>query len=129
MTEEKKHNFNCYLCKYSTSKSADWIKHQKTRKHLREGIPKTTICNICDFSTSSHWNLKLHILSHHSTKEERQNYRHYCEICDLVFFCSAYKNKHTSGKVHNNRVLCYKIQKELDEKQKQELNEKQTLNN
>jgi ABC-type antimicrobial peptide transport system ATPase subunit len=46
MTEDKKHNFYCYLCKYSTSKSADWLKHQKTRKHLRDGISKTTICNI-----------------------------------------------------------------------------------
>lgn len=115
MAEEKKYEFNCYLCKYGTSKCTDWIKHQKTKKHLRNGLPKTSTCNICEFSTSTHWNLKLHILAHHSTKEERQKYKHYCEICDLVFFCSTYKNKHIAGKIHKNRELCFKFQKELDE--------------
>ena len=120
MTEEKKEGFYCYLCQYTTKKNNDWLKHQLTKKHLRNGKPKTTTCSICDFSTSTHWNLKLHILSHHSTKEERQKYKYYCHTCDLVFFCSTYKNKHISGKIHKNRELCMQFQKELDDKQKLE---------
>lgn len=120
MTEEIKKGYYCYLCDYTTSKNSDWLKHQNTKRHLRNGKPKTTICSICDFSTSTHWNLKLHILSHHSTKEERQQYKYYCEVCDLVFFCSTYKNKHFTGKIHKNRELCMQFQKELDDKQKLE---------
>jgi len=83
------------------------------KKHLRNGKPKTTICSICNFSTSTHWNLKLHILSHHSTKEESRKYKYYCSVCDLVFFCNTYKNKHIAGKIHKNRELCDQFQKEL----------------
>jgi hypothetical protein len=119
MTDEK-NGYYCYLCDYRTTKNSDWIKHQTTKKHLRNGQPKTTICNICNFSTSTHWNLKLHILSHHSTKEERQKHKYYCEVCDLVFFCSTYMEKHQSGKIHKNKQLCSQYQKELDEKQKLE---------
>ena len=119
MTEEIKDEFYCYLCEYKTKKCSDWLKHQKTQKHLRNGKPKTTICSVCEFSTSTHWNLKLHVLSHHSTIEERRKYKHYCSVCDLVFFCSTYMNKHLNGKIHKNRELSQIIQKELDEKYKE----------
>ena len=120
MTEEVKEGYYCYLCEYTTKKNSDWLKHQNTKRHLRNGKPKTTTCSICDFSTSTHWNLKLHILSHHSTKEERQKYKYYCTVCDLVFFCNTYKNTHFAGKIHKNRELCLQFQKELDDKQKLE---------
>ena len=120
MSEEKKEGYYCYLCDYTTKKNADWLKHQNTQRHIRNGKPKTTSCSICNFVTSTHWNLKLHILSHHSSKEERQKYKYYCETCDLVFFCSTYMNKHIAGKIHKNRELCLKIQEELDNKQKLE---------
>ena len=120
MIEEVKEGYYCYLCEYTTKKNSDWLKHQNTKRHLRNGKPKTTTCSVCKFSTSTHWNLKLHILSHHSTKEERQKYKYYCEVCDLVFFCSTYKNKHISGKIHKNRELCMQFQKDLDDKQKLE---------
>lgn len=118
--EDEKEGYYCYLCKYKTIKNTDWLKHQNTKKHQRNGKAKTTICNICNFSTSTHWNLKLHILSHHSTKEEREKHKYYCGICDLVFFCSTYMNKHLTGKIHKNKELCIQFQKELDEKQKLE---------
>lgn len=118
--EEHTEGYYCYLCEYRTTKNSDWIKHQSTRKHLRNGKPKTTKCDKCDFTTSTHWNLKLHILSHHSTKEERQQHKYYCDTCDLIFFCSTYKNKHTNGKIHKNKILCIQIQKELNDKQQLE---------
>jgi hypothetical protein len=118
--EDEKEGYYCYLCDYRTTKNTDWLKHLNTKKHQRNGKGKSTICNICNFSTSTHWNLKLHILSHHSTKEEREKHKYYCGICDLVFFCSTYMNKHTTGKIHKNKELCIQFQKELDEKQKLE---------
>ena len=47
--------------------------------------------------------------------------KYYCELCDLVFFCSAYKQKHEEGKRHINLELCMKFQNELNLR---ELNEK-----
>ena len=114
MTEEKKENFHCHFCNYNTLNCTFWLKHLKTQKHLRNGKPKTSKCSICVYESSSHWNLKLHTLSQHSTIEERKNHKYYCEICDLVFFCSTYMNKHTNGKIHKNRELCIKFQKELN---------------
>jgi len=125
MSEDKKTDFYCYLCKYGTSKCTDWIKHQKTKRHLTNETPKTNTYSICNFTTSNHWNLKLHTFSQHNTIEERRNHKYYCEICDLVFFCSTYMEKHNAGKIHKTRELCFKFQKELDEKQK--LNDMQKL--
>jgi hypothetical protein len=86
-------------------------------KHLRNGKKKISICNICKYESVSHWNLKLHILSQHSTLDERKAHKYYCECCDLVFFCETYMNKHLNGKVHKNRELCEKYQNELNIKQ------------
>ena len=114
MTEIKKDEFYCHLCDYRTSICTNWLKHVKTQKHLRNGKPKSSKCSLCDYETSSHWNLKLHILSQHSTIEEREKQKYYCEICDLVFFCSSYMNKHISGKIHKNKELCLKFQNEIN---------------
>ena len=40
--EEHTEGYYCYLCEYRTTKNSDWIKHQLTKKHLRNGKPKTT---------------------------------------------------------------------------------------
>jgi hypothetical protein len=46
----------------------------------------------------------MHNLSSHTTKEERSKQKYYCDICDNVFFCSAYYNKHINGKRHKNML-------------------------
>jgi hypothetical protein len=46
----------------------------------------------------------MHNLSSHTTKEERSKQKYYCNICDNVFFCSAYYNKHINGKRHKNML-------------------------
>jgi hypothetical protein len=114
MDEVKKEAFYCHLCEYKSSNCTNWLKHVRTQKHLRNGKPKSSKCNLCDYETSSHWNLKLHMLSQHSNKEEREKQKYYCEICDLVFFCNSYKNKHLNGKIHKNRELCFKFQNEIN---------------
>jgi len=113
----KKKEFYCYLCEYKTSVNNDWIKHINSNKHNRDGKPKTTKCDKCNYDAFSHWNLKQHILTQHSTLEERKNSKYYCEVCDLVFFCSAYKNKHDEGKKHKRLELCMKYQDELNKRE------------
>ena len=61
----------------------------KTQKHLRNEKPKSSKCSMCNYEISSHWNLKLHILSQHSTIEERMTHKYYCKTCDFVFFYST----------------------------------------
>jgi len=115
MTEVKKKEFYYHLCNYRSSNCTNWLKHIDTKKHLRNGKPKSSKCNMCEYESSSHWNLKLHTLSQHSTIEERRNHKYYCDTCDLVFFCSTYMNKHINGKIHKNRELCLKFQKEIND--------------
>jgi hypothetical protein len=53
----------------------------------------------------THWNLKMHLLSIHSTLEERAQSKYYCKDCDKVFFCSVYMNTHNNGIHHKNMIL------------------------
>lgn len=116
--EKKKKEFYCYLCEYKTAINGDWLKHINSKKHQREGKPKTTKCDCCDYEASTHWNLKQHILTQHATLEERKNSKYYCKTCDLVFFCGAYMKKHIEGKNHKNLELCMKYQTELNDRKK-----------
>jgi ABC-type cobalamin/Fe3+-siderophores transport system ATPase subunit len=45
------------------------------------------------------------------TPEERAKQKYYCSLCDVVFFCKAYQDKHLNGKVHMNKI---KIQESLE---------------
>lgn len=103
MSEVKK-EYNCITCNYGTDKHSDWIKHNNTMKHLRNGTKKITKCNSCDYTSHSHWNVKLHMISQHSTLEERKANKYYCHVCDYVFFCPSYYNKHINGKHHLNKI-------------------------
>ncbi len=100
--EQKK--FNCVECNYHTSKNSDWLKHEQSSKHLRNGQKKPTQCSKCNHNAYTHWNLKLHILSQHSTIEERKKSKFYCESCDQVFFCKLYMDNHNSGIKHKNII-------------------------
>jgi hypothetical protein len=70
-------------------------------KHKRNGEKKSTKCNLCDYESVSHWNVNLHMLSKHSTKEDRAKHKYYCGTCDTAFFCKAYMEKHNIGQKHN----------------------------
>ena len=67
-------------------------------------MPQQQPCPHCDYIGANHWNLRMHYYSNHATKEERKQQKYYCEICDNVFFCSAYYNKHVNGKRHKNQL-------------------------
>ncbi len=112
----------CENCNYETKWPADWIKHTKSQKHLRYGKSKETKCDHCDYETSTHWLLKRHILSQHSTKEQRSKYKLYCDTCDIVFFSNVFYNSHMTGKIHNNKVLAISLLPESKKKDDKKTN-------
>lgn len=101
LPEEK---FNCKYCNYHTSKPSDWLKHCKSQKHKRKGEEKTHKCPDCKYVCKTSWNMKLHMISQHSTKETRADQKYYCADCDLVFFSDNYYQKHIAGIKHKNFV-------------------------
>ena len=122
MEKEKKiivKPFNCIDCDYHTSKPSDWLKHVNSKKHERFGNKKENKCDKCEYEAFNHWNLKMHNLSSHSTKEERSKQKYYCDICDLVFFSQLYKDKHISGKRHALYIKAVELQKKVDDDYKQ----------
>lgn len=105
---EEKPKFNCDSCNYFTKHPSEWLKHISSKKHERNGKPKTHICDICQYETKTHWNLKMHNLSVHATKDERSSQKYYCNDCDQVFFSYVYYHKHMNGIKHKNYVLAIK---------------------
>jgi hypothetical protein len=120
--EKTNKEYYCYLCNYKTIRCSDWCKHINSQKHKRDGQKKPTKCELCNYETTTFWNLNNHKISCHSTLEERKLQKYYCEICDVVFFCNAYMIKHNEGKYHKNKVLANKYEKELELRQIEEQN-------
>jgi hypothetical protein len=94
------YKYSCDLCNFNTLYISEWNKHINTDKHKRDGTKKQTKCSICNYISNTHWNLKMHILTQHSTKEQRIEQKYYCTYCDQVFFCSQYLKTHINGKKH-----------------------------
>ena len=110
MVDENNKKYNCEFCFFYTNYASEWNKHTKSMKHQRNGQPKETIkdnynCDKCEYKGDTHWNLKMHNITQHSTQEEREQQKYYCKDCDKVFFCSTYLNKHNNGVVHKNKVI------------------------
>jgi hypothetical protein len=111
--------FFCECCQFNCIRPAEWFRHIESEKHKRMGEKKTTICTICNKELSNHFTLKIHILSAHSTKEDRSQHKYYCDICDLVFVSKLYLDKHISGKRHIILEKTLKSIKEENDKYKQ----------
>ena len=92
MTEDIK-DIYCKLCNYKTTRTNDWMKHINSQKHIRNGEKKTTKCDLCNYESNTHWNIKAHKLKIHATSEERSKHKYYCKLCDIIFFCKAYQDK------------------------------------
>ena len=106
---ENNFKYTCQCCNYNTNIRTSWHLHIMSDKHNRNGEKKSTKCELCDYESVSHWNVKLHILSKHSTKEERSKHKYYCDTCDTAFFCSLYMERHNNGKKHNKLLLEKKL--------------------
>ena len=105
--------FKCINCNYNTSTPSDWIKHTDTLKHKRNGKKLPNNCDKCNYVGLNHWNLKMHLVTNHYTKEERSKEKYYCNDCDQVFFCSEYMKKHMNGKKHNNMIKAMKLYNDM----------------
>ena len=109
------YKFNCINCNYHCNMPSDWLKHTKSKKHERGGEILSNYCDKCEYTSVNPWNVKLHKLTQHLTKEERVKTKYYCETCDRVFISQSFKTKHFSGIRHNNLVTANELQKKVDE--------------
>jgi hypothetical protein len=112
MSENIQKKYSCDNCLFYTNYASEWNKHTKSMKHQRNGQPKNINnnydCDKCEYKCDTHWNLKMHKISQHTTQEEREKQKYYCKDCDKVFFCSTYFIKHNDGIVHKNKVIANK---------------------
>ena len=107
---ENKQKFYCETCNYGTDYNSAFVKHQKSERHIRKGKNKVFKCEKCSYETeTSHWNLKMHILSKHSTIEERSKQKYYCAICDSIFFSPLFYKNHIKSILHINKTILNKI--------------------
>jgi hypothetical protein len=111
---EKK--YNCKICNYCTDNKLNWLYHQDSNKHKRGGKLLSANCTECNYVATNHWNLKYHIASQHSTLEDRKKQKYYCDICDTVFFCKLYLEKHNDGNKHKKMLLSSNNKDITDEK-------------
>ena len=87
-------------------------------------------CDKCSYVAGNHWILKRHLLTEHSTLEERQGsnevktgpdfaktkflrneeqkHKYYCSTCDYVFFTQLFLERHLLGKHHLIKVEAFK---------------------
>ena len=106
-----KKKFYCQSCDYGCDNNSTYNKHLKSQVHARGGQKKIYKCEYCDYSTKiSVWNCKMHTLAKHASKEVKAQQKYYCVLCDVVFFCKAYQDKHNAGRNHNVKV---KVQESL----------------
>jgi hypothetical protein len=100
------YKFNCENCKFKCKFNSAWLIHLTSEKHLREGQNKIHKCltQNCEYTTETYWNMKMHHMTMHSTKEERMLSKYYCKDCDKVFFAPLYLDKHNNGIKHKNQI-------------------------
>jgi len=125
-TKTKKHQYNityeqtyqpksniyyCECCDVKVNHITNWELHINSSKHKRNGKPKSIECVECNCKFINHITQRHHMLSAHSTKEERAKEKYYCETCDYVFISKLYFDKHNSGKIHLSKIKLLELNK------------------
>ena len=104
---------------YHTNFKSTWELHINTQYHItgKRKIRSDKVCQekctICDYKTKNNTVLRQHILTKHSTKEERKAcFTYYCAHCDVGTFArSIFKNHNKSDKhklimeIINNKTI------------------------
>jgi len=101
---KEKPEYTCEPCNFKTLRHYDIESFYKSKLHERNGQPKTTKCNECDYNATTHWLVVKHKIVNHSTIEERQKQKYYCKICDVVFFSPLYRDAHLHSNKHKKYV-------------------------
>jgi len=99
-----RNNPYCDLCKFQSTRLAEWKRHIITEKHKRNGLPKTKHCNICNKDLTNSFLLKIHYLTYHATSKEKIKYKHYCRVCDTIHLTQVSLYFHIIGKNHKKMV-------------------------
>ena len=118
MSDNKEKNIKellfCQNCNFQATRPAEWLIHIDTEKHKRGGIKKIKDCTICNMTFTNHFAYKIHTLSQHATKEERSQYKYYCNVCDKVYISELYLLQHNKGKQHSNMIKTITSLKEMN---------------
>ncbi len=102
-------NYNCEICDIKCKYLSQWNQHIQTKIHLNNGIrTRTRIkekickqCDKCDYEARDFIILQTHILTKHSSKNERENtFTYYCKFCDFGSFNKLLFDKHNKTKKH-----------------------------
>ena len=96
---EKK--YNCEKCQYKCSYLSEWNEHSSSKKHTGEKRKERSDkileeqCKFCQYKSTKTTNMKLHILTNHSTKEDRKKgMKYYCDKCDFGTNAEVLFNRH-----------------------------------
>lgn len=89
--DEQNKKYNCKCCSFYSNYASESNKHINSMKHQRNGKPKEKKidifnCEKCKYKGNTHWNLKMHNITQHSTLEERSKQKYYCIDCDKLSF-------------------------------------------
>jgi hypothetical protein len=98
--------YYCECCNYSCIYPSHWSIHINSEKHKNNGIrpPRRDKvfepnCKLCNYTTTTETNMKLHYMNHHANKEERKNgFKYYCEECDFGHFSKGLYKLHLEAK-------------------------------
>lgn len=101
--------FICEICDYKCLYQSHYSQHLNSRKHQNNGKKpprKDKIlenkCKSCDYTTRNNTCMRVHLLTNHSTKEERkEKFKYYCDVCDFGTFAEILFKRHNETKKHN----------------------------
>jgi ribosomal protein L35 len=101
--------YNCEKCQYGCNYLSEWNEHLLCKKHTGEKRKERSDkileeqCKFCHYKSNKTTNMKLHILTHHSTKEERQKeFKFYCDKCDFGTNADILFKRHLETLKHLN---------------------------
>ena len=101
--------YNCEKCQFKTIYLSHWNEHLTSKKHTGEKRKQRNDkiieeqCKLCNYNSNKTTNMKLHMLTKHATKEERQKeMKFYCEKCDFGCFVQILFDRHLETKKHIN---------------------------
>jgi ribosomal protein L35 len=100
--------YNCEKCQFKTTYLSHWNEHLTSKKHTGEKRKERSDkileeqCKLCNYNSNKTTNMKLHMLTKHATKEERQKeMKFYCEKCDFGCFVQILFDRHLETKKHS----------------------------
>ena len=107
-------NYECNVCKYITKYKKDYIKHNKTKKHIKK---VTTCVNLSNLGTTTEYvqNVDISLTPHGhltDTSKTPNMKRIFCEYCNLEFSRTGSLTRHKkicTNKNNENTELLNKI--------------------